>query len=117
MRKNSVKNNRTNASIQRELSSCIRSDVHDPRINLMTTVTACEVETDLKLCKVFISVLGSAEDKENTLQGLKAAEGFLRKHLANTLNLRNTPNLKFILDESQEYGARMSKLIDDLHKS
>ena len=114
MRKNSIKNNRVNALVQRELSSCLRSEVHDPRIHILTSITACEVETDLKTCKVYVSVMGSQTDKEETLLGLRGAEGFLRSYLAKKINLRNTPKLVFILDESQEYGAKMSQLIDSV---
>lgn len=71
---------------------------------------------DLKYCKAYISVLGDDETKAETLAGLKSAAGFIRRELARTVNLRNTPEIKFIMDESIEYGMRMSKLIDDVRK-
>ena len=116
MRKNSIKNTRINGEVQRELSNIIR-ELKDPRVGIMTSVTAVEVKPDLKYCKSYISVLGDDETKAETLAGLKSAAGFIRRELARTVNLRNTPEIKFIMDESIEYGMRMSKLIDDVRKN
>lgn len=117
MRKNSVKNTRINSEVQKSLADMIRSDIKDPRIAPMTCVTAVEVAPDLKTCKVWISVLGGDEARKNTLEGLRSAEGYLRHQLASTLNLRNTPTLTFISDESTEYGMKMSQMIDDVMMS
>ena len=114
MRKNSIKNTRINGEVQKELSSIIRGELKDPRIGMMTSVTSCEVAPDLKTCKVYISVLGDAKAKEDTISGLRSAEGFIRRMLAKNVNLRNTPELTFVLDESIEYGVAMSKLIDEV---
>ena len=114
MRKNSIKNTRINGEVQTELSTIIRNEIKDPRIHPMTSVMAVEVAPDLKTCKAFISVLGNEEAKQSTIKGLKNAEGYIRRELARTLNLRNTPEIRFILDESIEYGVNMSKLIDDV---
>ena len=114
MRKNSIKNTRVNGAVQKELSTIIHSEIKDPRIHPMTSVTAVEVAPDLKTCKAFISVLGSEESKQSTIKGLKSAEGYIRRQLAKNLNLRNTPEIRFLLDESIEYGVNMSKLIDDV---
>ena len=100
--------------VQRELGTLIR-ELKDPRIAVMTTVVAVEVATDLKTAKVFVSVLGDDEAKAETMEGLNSAKGFLRKELAHTINLRNTPELEFVYDESIEYGMKLSKMIDDLH--
>lgn len=116
MRKNSIKNTRINGEVQRELSNIIR-ELKDPRVGIMTSVTAVEVTPDLKYCKAYISVLGDDETKAETLAGLKSAAGFIRRELARMVNLRNTPEIKFIMDESIEYGMRMSKLIDDVRKN
>ena len=114
MRKNSIKNTRINGEVQKELSKIICEEIKDPRIHPMTSVMAMEVAPDLKTCKAFISVLGNDEAKQSTIKGLKNAEGYIRRELARTLNLRNTPEIRFILDESIEYGVNMSKLIDDV---
>ena len=116
MRKNSIKNTRINAEVQHELANLNRGGIKDPRIHPMTSVTAVEVAPDLKTCRAYISVLGDEEEKRNTLQGLKNAEGYIRRQLAKTINLRNTPEIRFILDESIEYGVAMSKLIDEVSK-
>lgn len=115
MRKNSIKNTRINGEVMRELSNIIRNEIKDPRIHMMTSVTAVEVAPDLKTCKAYISVLGTAEEKTATIAGLKSAEGYIRRQLAQNLNLRNTPQLFFVLDESIEYGVNMSKLIADVN--
>ena len=112
MRKNSIKNTRINAEVQRELSSILRSEIKDPRIGTMTSVTGAQVAPDLKTCRVYISVLGDERVKEETIRGLKSAEGYIRRMLARNLNLRNTPELTFVLDQSIEYGVHMSKLIN-----
>ena len=116
MRKNSIKNTRINGEVQKELSSIIRGEIKDPRIHPMTSVMAVEGAPDLKTCKAYISVLGNQEAKEATIRGLNSAEGYIRRQLARNLNLRNTPEIRFILDESIEYGVNMSKLIDDVAK-
>lgn len=116
MRKNSIKNTRINGEVQRELSNIIR-ELKDPRIGIMTSVTAVEVTPDLKFCKAYISVLGDEQAKADTLEGLKSAAGFIRRELARTVNLRNTPEIKFVMDESIEYGMKMSKVIDDVRKN
>ena len=114
MRKNSIKNTRINSEVQRELANLIRSEIKDPRVGPMTCVTDVEVAPDLKTCKVWISTLGDDEAREGPLKGLKNAEGFLRSQLAKNLNLRNTPELRFISDTSIEYGMKMNKLLDDV---
>jgi len=116
LRKNSIKNIRINGEVQRELAELIRSEVKDPRIAPMTTVTEVQVAPDLKTAKVYISVLGDETERKSTMQGLRSAEPFLRSALARTVNLRNTPELIFISDTSIEYGVAMSKKIDDVMK-
>lgn len=114
MKKNSVKNTRINAEVQRMLSTLIREECKDPRIHPMTSVVAAEVAPGLKTAKIYISVLGDEEAVKNTLCGLKSAASHLRSELAKSLNLRNTPELTFIADRSIAYGVSMSKLIDDV---
>lgn len=116
MRKNSIKNTQVNAEVHKELAEIIRNGIKDPRIQPMTSVTGVEVAPDLKTCKAYISVLGDAEAKKDTLAGLRSAESYIRRQLAKTVNLRNTPEIRFILDESIEYGVTMSKLIDEVSR-
>lgn len=115
MRKNSIKNIRVNAEVQHELSNIIRNEIKDPRISTMTSVVAVDVTPDLKFAKAYISVLGSSEEQENTIKGLKNAEGYIRRQLAASINLRNTPQISFVLDQSIEYGVNMSRLIDEVN--
>lgn len=116
MRKNSIKNTRINVEVQKELSTLISREIKDPRINPMTSVVSVEVAPDLKTAKVYISVLGDEESKKSTLQGLRSAASYIRGQLARSLNMRNTPELTFIIDNSIEYGVNMSKLIDEVTK-
>ena len=116
MRKNSIKNTRLNEEVKKELSNILRGGIKDPRIHPFTSVVAVEVAPDLKTCKVFISVLGDSKNQEDTLKCLKSAEGYIKSQLAKTLNLRNTPKLVFTVDQSIEYGVRMSHLIDEVTK-
>ncbi len=115
MRKNSIKNTRINEEVHRELSNIIRAEIKDPRIHPMTSVVAVEVAPDLKTCKAYISVLGDEEAQKSTLAGLRSAEGYIRRILAKNINLRNTPEVKFIMDQSIAYGVKMSKLIDEVN--
>lgn len=117
MRKNSIKNTRINGEVQKELSNIIRNKIKDPRIHAMTSVVEVEVTPDLKFCKAYISVLGDKQAQEDTLAGLKSAVGFIRKELARTINLRNTPEITFIIDQSIEYGVNMSHKIDEITKN
>ena len=114
MRKNSVKNTRVNGEVQRVLAEIIRGGLKDPRISPWTSVVAVEVAPDLKSCKAWISVLGDEEVRKSTLQGLKSAEGYIRRELARTINLRNTPDITFVMDQSIEYGVNMSHKIDEV---
>lgn len=115
MKKNSIKNTRINTEVQKELSMLISREIKDPRINPMTSVVHVEVAPDLKTAKVYISVLGDEQSKKDTLAGLKSASSFMRSQLAKNLNLRNTPELTFVLDNSIEYGVHISKLIDEVN--
>ena len=114
MRKNSVKNTRINGEVQRALAEMIRGEIKDPRIAPMTSVVAVEVAPDLKTCKAWISVLGDEKAQADTLAGLESAEGYIRGQLARTINLRNTPQIQFIMDQSIAYGVNMSKRIEEV---
>ena len=115
MRKNSVKNTRINEEVLRELSNIIRLEVKDPRISPVTSVVSVEVAPDLKTCKAYISVLGDDEAVKKTIEGLKSSAGFIRRELAHRVNLRNTPEITFVSDQSIAYAAKMSKLIDEVN--
>lgn len=114
MRKNSIKNTRVNAEVQRELSNILRAGIKDPRVAPMTSVVAVEVAPDLKTCKAYISVLGDEKAQMDTIKGIQSAEGYIRRELARTINMRNTPEIRFIVDQSIEYGVNISKKIDEV---
>ncbi len=102
---------RINEEIQRELSSLIRT-VKDPRVTGLISVTAVDTTPDLKFCKVYISVLDKS-DVNQVLKGLKSAAGWLRRELGRTLNLRATPELTFVRDDSIDQGAHILDLLRD----
>ena len=116
MRKNSIKNTRVNTEVMHELSNILRGGIKDPRVAEFTSVVAVEVAPDLKTCKPYISVLGDEKAQADTIRGLQSAEGYIRRELAHSLNLRNTPEIRFVLYQSIEYGVAMSKKIDDITK-
>lgn len=116
MRQISGRQTRINDEIKREISEILR-ELSDPRISSMTSVTKTETTKDLSNCKVYVSIFGSAEEQKIVMDGLKSANGFIRRELASRVNLRNTPELKFVLDDSIERGVRLSKLIDEANRT
>ena len=114
MRKRSIKNTRVNVEVQRELSSIIRGGLKDPRVAPWTSVVAAEVAPDLKTCKAYISVLGDEKAQSDTIRGLQRAEVYIRRELAHRLNMRNPPEIRFVLDPSIESGVGMSKKLEEL---
>ena len=115
MPKNNNRQGRIDEEFRKELSQLIGFELKEPSVTGMVSVTKVKVTPDLKYAKVSVSILNSKNVKE-TLAGLKKSSGFLRSELAKRINLRNTPELVFELDESLEYGARIDKIINDLKK-
>ena len=116
MRKNSTKNIRINGEVQRVLAEIIRGELKDPRVSSLTSVVSVEVAPDLKTCKAWISVYGDEQARKDTLEGLNSAAGFIRRELAERVNLRNTPEIHFIADQSIAYGVKMSRLIAQVNQ-
>ena len=114
MRKNSVKNTRINSEVQKVLAETIRGEIKDPRIAPLTSVVAVEVSPDLKTCKAWISVLGDEAAQKETMAGLRSASGFIKSRLAKEIDLRITPEVQFIMDQSIAYGVNMSHKIDEV---
>ena len=106
---------RINDEIQRELSEIIRSDLKDPRVGVITSVLKVNTTTDLKYCRVYVSILGDDEKKAETMEVLKRAAGFIRSLIAERINLRVTPEFTFVLDDSLEYGFKIDKIIRDIN--
>lgn len=116
--KNNTRMIRINEEITREAANIVRQELKDPRLGAMTMVSVLKADTtnDLKYCKIYVSVLGDDRQKKEAMEGLKNATGFIRRLLAERINLRNTPEIKWILDDSVEYGFRITKLIDEVNR-
>ncbi|WP_433943294.1 30S ribosome-binding factor RbfA [Paenibacillus sp. SN-8-1] len=106
---------RVGEQIKKELSVLIQTEMKDPRIGFIT-VTGVDVTSDLSQAKVYLSVFGDAEQKENSLKGLEKAKGFLRSELGKRVMLRHTPELIFKIDESIAYGSHIEKLLGEIHE-
>ncbi|MGG5252907.1 30S ribosome-binding factor RbfA [Neobacillus sp. SM06] len=106
--------NRVGEQMKKELSDIIGRKIKDPRIGFVT-VTDVQVTGDLQQAKVFISVLGDEEQRENTLKGLAKAKGFIRTEMGQRIRLRKTPEIIFEFDESIDYGNRIESLLHQLH--
>ncbi|MDD3395176.1 MAG: 30S ribosome-binding factor RbfA [Anaerotignum sp.] len=114
--KSNTRISRVNDEILKEVSQIIRGELKDPRIGAMTSVVRVETTPDLKYCKVHISVLGNDEEKDSVMKGLKNGAGFIRRLIAQRVNLRITPEFTFKLDESAEYAIHMDQLINKISK-
>lgn len=114
--KNNTRMSRINDEIFKEVSQIIRGEIKDPRVGAMTSVIRVDTTQDLKYCKIYVSVLGDAAQKESVMKGLKNASGFIRHLIAERVNLRLTPELIFKLDESAEYAVRMNQLMEEISK-
>lgn len=110
------RNVRVGEEIRREISSIISTEVKDPRLGMLS-ITEVDVTRDLSYAKVFFSILGTEEEKEETIQGLNRAKGFIRSELAKRLRLRHTPEITFHYDSSLEQGAKMDALLKTLVKT
>lgn len=106
---------RIDEEVRRVLGDIISHQVKDERLSPMTTVTKVEVTTDLKYAKVFVSVYGTPEEKEQTMEALSSAAGFLRSRLASRIDLRRAPMLKFELDQGVDHGLHIAELLDKVN--
>lgn len=104
---------RVNEEIKRELSTIVRAGIKDPRVDKLVTIIKVETTSDLKYCKAFVSCFDTSKQKE-TVEGLKSAEGYIRRELAKRLNLRSTPTLQFVADDSIEYSIKMSGMLNKI---
>jgi len=108
--------NRISEEVKKVVSELIQNEIKDPRISGMPSVNKVSVTKDLRFAKIYISVLGSEEDKASTIEGLQSAKGFVRKEIGNRINLRHVPEPIFMLDESIEQALYMSKLIEEVNR-
>lgn len=110
-----IRTNRVSEQIKKELGLIIQREMKDPRVGFIT-VTGVEVTNDLSQAKVYISVMGSEEQKQNSLKALEKAQGFLRSEIGARIQMRHVPELLFKLDQSIEYGNKIEQLISQLHQ-
>jgi ribosome-binding factor A len=101
--------------IQEELGRILARGLKDPRVGFVT-ITGVELSPDLRYGKVYYSVLGSEEEKQQTAEGLQAASGFLKREVAKALSLRYVPELRFLYDDSAERGARIEELLREVRR-
>ncbi len=114
--KTNSRTDKINNEILKEVSILIRTGIKDPRVSSLTSVTDVKTTTDLKFCTIYVSVLGSDKEKEETLKGLRQASGFVRKQLAQKINLRATPEIKFEIDNTFEKSMRINELLNEIKK-
>jgi ribosome-binding factor A len=105
---------RLNDAFREEISDLLRRQAKDPRLAFFITITRVEISADISHAKVFVSVMGSEEDRETALRGLEAASSFLRRQIGHRLSLRRSPELSFRRDDSMEQGAHVLELLDEV---
>ena len=115
MQKNNNRFNRVEEEMKKEISNIISNKLKNPDVTGLISVTKVKVTTDLKFAKVYVSIL-NAQNTKATLRGLKQSSGFVRSEVAKSINLRNTPEIIFELDDSMEYGAKIDSLLKDIMK-
>ena len=106
---------RINDEIKKEVSTILRGELKDPRVGVITSVLKVDTTNDLIYCKIFVSILGDDEKKAEVKQVLNRASGFVRSLIAKRINLRVTPEIKFILDDSLEYSFKINKIIREIN--
>lgn len=115
MQKNNNRFNRVEEEMKKEISNIISNKLKNPDVTGLISVTKVKVTTDLKFAKVYVSIL-NAKNTKATLRGLKRSSGFVRSEVAKSINLRNTPEIIFELDDSMEYGAKIDSILKDIMK-
>ena len=115
MQKNNNRFNRVEEEMKKEISNIISNKLKNPDVTGLISVTKVKVTTDLKFAKVYVSIL-NAKNTKVTLRGLKQSAGFVRSEVAKSINLRNTPEIIFELDDSMEYGAKIDSILKDIMK-
>ena len=105
---------RLNVLMRQEISDLLLREVNDPRIEVMVSLTEVRLSADLRRARIFVSIMGSPEEKKTALAGLRSATKFLRHELGDRLDMRQIPELIFVLDDSIERGARILSLIQEV---
>lgn len=105
---------RVNALLRQEISQVLAADLNDPRLATLVSIVRVSTSRDLRLAKVYVSVMGDEAAKQNTLLALKSAAGFIHRSMRKTLDLKNVPMLDFRIDDSIEQGAELLRLIKEV---
>lgn len=105
---------RINEEIKKEVSSIIQNDIKDPRLSAMVSITNVDVTKDLRYAKIFVSIFGSEESKQESIEALKSSAGFVRREVGNRINLRYTPQILFEIDNSIEHGMHINQILHDI---
>ncbi|MDO9535262.1 MAG: 30S ribosome-binding factor RbfA [Bacillota bacterium] len=100
--------------IKKEVSDILRSELKDPRIVKMTSVTDVETSRDISYAKIFVSIYGDKDEQETILKVLNKAAGFIRSEIGKRIRIRHTPEIEFLLDRSMEYGAHIESVLKEL---
>jgi ribosome-binding factor A len=108
---------RLNHLLRQEITDLLQREAKDPRLSVMVSVTRVSVSSDLRYAKVFVSVMGTEEEKKGLLAGLRAASGFLRRELSGRLSIRYTPELSFFYDDTMEQAGKVLELIQQVSAS
>lgn len=115
MGKNPNRMGRVDGELKREISQVINFELENSKVTGMVSVTKVKVTPDLRYARVYVSIFNS-KNKERTLEGLKESAGFIRSRVANTVNLRITPEIVFVYDDSEEQGARIDAILERIKK-
>ena len=105
---------RISEEVRREVSNIILNELKDPRVSKMISVTNASVTKDMRYAKIFVSIMADDEEKKSVFEGLKNSAGFIRKEIGNRINLRYTPEVIFEIDNSIEYGMKISSLLKQI---
>ena len=108
------RSDRLGLEIQRALADIIRNDLHDPRIGTLASIVKVDLSTDLSYCKVYITVYGSDEEKQNTFIGLEKAKGFIKRQLSGQVKMRKMPEITFVPDDSIAYSIHISEILNKI---
>jgi ribosome-binding factor A len=110
----SRRTDRINGLLRQEISQLLSRDLNDPRLSGVVSITRVETSADLRVSKVYVSVLGGPDDKVSVLKGISSAGGFIRREMRDRLSLKYIPDLRFTLDESMEEAQHIQRLMDRL---
>ena len=108
----SVKIERLNNNFQEVISEILHKEVKDPNLKFVT-VTGCEITNDLSFCKVYFTTL--SDNRDEVLKSLKSASSFIRGEISKRIEIRHTPEIRFVFDESIEYGNKIEKILNDIN--